>query len=144
VWTRAFWRPPSQEPATDTSAAAAADTGPDRGPERPAGRPGPGADQPERLPADGRAPVATDERRPDEPADDDVELDDLEADGDERDDDGSGPGLPRALVATTSALVALTVALTVVAGPLYGLADRAAADLLDRGPYLTAVAGVAR
>jgi multicomponent Na+:H+ antiporter subunit D len=32
----------------------------------------------------------------------------------------------------------------VVAGPLYGLADRAAADLLDRGPYLTAVAGVAR
>jgi multicomponent Na+:H+ antiporter subunit D len=146
VWTRAFWRPPSQEPATDTSAAAAAETGPDRGPERPPGEPGPGADQAERQPTGGRAPVATATGRPDEQADDDLELDDAPADGtaDDGADGGADAVLPRALVATTSALVALTVALTVVAGPLYGLADRAAADLLDRGPYLSAVAAVSR
>ena len=35
----------------------------------------------------------------------------------------------------------MTVALTALAGPLYGIADRAAADLLDRTPYVTAVFG---
>jgi len=33
------------------------------------------------------------------------------------------------------------VALTGLAGPLYGIADRASADLRDRTPYLTAVFG---
>jgi multicomponent Na+:H+ antiporter subunit D len=33
------------------------------------------------------------------------------------------------------------VSLTGLAGPLYGLADRAAADLLDRTPYVTSVFG---
>jgi len=41
-------------------------------------------------------------------------------------------------------MVAATVALTLCAGPLYGLASRAATDLLDRGPYLTAVDGETR
>jgi multicomponent Na+:H+ antiporter subunit D len=49
--------------------------------------------------------------------------------------------LPRTMVGATAALVALTVALTGLAGPLYGLADRAATDLLDRTPYLTSVFG---
>jgi multicomponent Na+:H+ antiporter subunit D len=44
-------------------------------------------------------------------------------------------------VGATAAMVAVTVALTVLAGPLYGIADRAATDLLDRTPYLTAVFG---
>ena len=49
--------------------------------------------------------------------------------------------LPRVMVGATTAMVVVTVALTVLAGPLYGVAERAAADLLDRTPYLTAVFG---
>jgi multicomponent Na+:H+ antiporter subunit D len=45
------------------------------------------------------------------------------------------------MVGATAALVALTVALTGLAGPLYGLADRAATDLLERTPYILAVFG---
>jgi multicomponent Na+:H+ antiporter subunit D len=45
------------------------------------------------------------------------------------------------MVATTAAMVALTVGLTAIAGPLYGLADRAAADLLERTPYVESVFG---
>jgi multicomponent Na+:H+ antiporter subunit D len=33
------------------------------------------------------------------------------------------------------------VALTGLAGPLYGLADRAATDLFDRTPYVSSVFG---
>jgi multicomponent Na+:H+ antiporter subunit D len=36
-------------------------------------------------------------------------------------------------------MVAVGLALTVFAGPLYAVSDRAAADLLDRAPYLEAV-----
>ena len=50
-------------------------------------------------------------------------------------------GLPRLMVATTATMVVLTVTLTGIAGPLYGLADRAAADLLERTPYVDAVFG---
>ncbi len=49
--------------------------------------------------------------------------------------------LPVTMVAPTAGLVALSVALTVVAGPLFGYSDRAAADLVDRRPYLSAVLG---
>jgi multicomponent Na+:H+ antiporter subunit D len=35
----------------------------------------------------------------------------------------------------------VTVALTVLAGPLYAVADRAADDLRERTPYVTAVFG---
>jgi multicomponent Na+:H+ antiporter subunit D len=45
------------------------------------------------------------------------------------------------MLAVTSAFVALTVGLTVLAGPLYGLAGRAAADLVARTPYVAAVFG---
>lgn len=47
--------------------------------------------------------------------------------------------LPRVMTAATGTLVALGVALTVVAGPLYGIADRSGADLVARTPYLEAV-----
>jgi multicomponent Na+:H+ antiporter subunit D len=49
--------------------------------------------------------------------------------------------LPRTMVGSTLGLVALGVALTVFAGPLFGLSDRAAADMLDRSPYIQAVMG---
>jgi multicomponent Na+:H+ antiporter subunit D len=126
VWTRAFWRPPSQSPADDTAAAAAMDAGPGRpgsdGAESPDGRPRTALQDAWRR----HTAVAT-------AAEPDLPL-------------GSRTvralrPLPRTMVGATAALVALTVALTGLAGPLYGLADRAATDLLDRTPYLTSVFG---
>jgi multicomponent Na+:H+ antiporter subunit D len=46
---------------------------------------------------------------------------------------------PRTMLAATAAMVAVTLSLTVAGGPLYALAERAAADLTARQPYLTAV-----
>ena len=43
------------------------------------------------------------------------------------------------LVLPTTALVGLTLAFTVAAGPLFVLADDAAVDMLDRSPYIGAV-----
>ena len=40
-----------------------------------------------------------------------------------------------------AAMVVVTVGLTALAGPLYGIAERAAGDLRDRGPYISAVFG---
>ena len=36
-------------------------------------------------------------------------------------------------------LVAMSLTITVVAGPLFALTDRAAHDLLERSPYISAV-----
>jgi multicomponent Na+:H+ antiporter subunit D len=47
--------------------------------------------------------------------------------------------LPRAMVAPTAALVALGIAITVVAGPLFALTSRAAQELQERTPYISAV-----
>ena len=47
--------------------------------------------------------------------------------------------MPRTMVATTGAMVVVGIALTVFAGALYGVSDRAAADLLDRRPYISSV-----
>jgi multicomponent Na+:H+ antiporter subunit D len=49
--------------------------------------------------------------------------------------------LPQVMVGATAAMVVVTVSLTALAGPLYAVADRAAEDLLDRGPYVEAVFG---
>jgi multicomponent Na+:H+ antiporter subunit D len=49
------------------------------------------------------------------------------------------PTLPTVMAGATGALVALGVALTVVAGPLYTVADQAADDLVARTPYIEAV-----
>src|SRR5699024_1807829 len=54
----------------------------------------------------------------------------------------AGPGrgaLGAGVVAPTAALVAVGIGITVVAGPLFGITDRAAADLLHRTPYVEAV-----
>ncbi|WP_255559659.1 Na+/H+ antiporter subunit D [Mumia sp. zg.B17] len=47
--------------------------------------------------------------------------------------------LPRAMVAPTLTLVALGTALTLVAGPLFGITERAASELRDRTPYIQTV-----
>jgi len=51
----------------------------------------------------------------------------------------SGAMLPRLMVAPTLVLVALGMALTVVAGPLFAISDQAAGDLIERGGYVRAV-----
>lgn len=51
--------------------------------------------------------------------------------------------LSMGLVLPTAGLVALSVAFTVFAGPLYDLSDRAAQDMMGRTPYITAVLGEA-
>ena len=54
----------------------------------------------------------------------------------------AGPGAGRA-VDRVAAVVAVVggLAITLVAGPLYGLTTRAAEDLVDRSGYVTAVLG---
>jgi multicomponent Na+:H+ antiporter subunit D len=47
--------------------------------------------------------------------------------------------LPRTMVAATGSLVALSLGLTLVAGPLFGYTDRAAEDVLERGHYISSV-----
>jgi multicomponent Na+:H+ antiporter subunit D len=49
--------------------------------------------------------------------------------------------VPLAMLAPTTSLVALSLALTLFAGPLYGLAERAATDLLDASTYVQTVLG---
>jgi multicomponent Na+:H+ antiporter subunit D len=49
--------------------------------------------------------------------------------------------VPFAMLAPTGALVALSLAVALFAGPLYGLAERAAADLLDGSVYQQVVLG---
>lgn len=51
--------------------------------------------------------------------------------------------LPAAMLWPTAALVALGVALTVFAGPLFELSDQAASHMLERSPYIEAVLGSA-
>ena len=46
--------------------------------------------------------------------------------------------LPRGMVAPTAALVTIGLALTVLAGPLYGYTHRAAGDLRSQAPYVEA------
>ncbi|HVD28430.1 MAG TPA: Na+/H+ antiporter subunit D [Mycobacteriales bacterium] len=118
VWTRAFWRPASQEPLADTAAAAARDAG-DREPELQTERRAAWSaawERHEQVATAGTAVSATRATavralRP----------------------------LPALMVGATAAMVAVTVSLTGVAGWLYGYTDRAAADLLDRTSYVEAV-----
>ncbi len=136
VYTRAFWRPRTQEPGRDSARSAATDAGPDTSdgdvPDESASSAvlvGQVARRAARQAAWVRhTQVATDSEPDDGPAE-------------EWNDDDVRP-LPRVMLATTAVLVALTVSLTVIAGPLYGLASRAADDLRDRTPYLESVADV--
>ena len=45
------------------------------------------------------------------------------------------------MVLPTAAMIAVSLTLTFVAGPLFDLTDRAADDLMERTPYLSAVLG---
>jgi multicomponent Na+:H+ antiporter subunit D len=152
VWNRAFWRPPAQAPAGDTVAAAAADAGPELEP-APIADGGP-VDEPEDVeevvvgaPAAG-GPVSRQAARraawlrhtavatASTPSPDGRGAEDAQA-------DGGRPvhPLPKVMVGATAGMVVVTVGLTVLAGPLYGVAERAAQDLLDRTPYVSAVFG---
>lgn len=55
-----------------------------------------------------------------------------------------GSRLPGGMVGTASALVALGIALTILAGPLFDYATRAAHDLKERTPYIEAILGSQR
>jgi multicomponent Na+:H+ antiporter subunit D len=55
-------------------------------------------------------------------------------------EEGSVPSrLPRTMVGATAALVAFSLALTVVAGTVFGYTGRAAQDILDPGLYISSV-----
>ncbi len=56
----------------------------------------------------------------------------------DRDDVGR---MPVGMLAPTMALIAVGLALTVAAGPIFAYSDRAAGEVLDRGQYITAVLG---
>ena len=49
--------------------------------------------------------------------------------------------MPVGMVVPTGALIAVGLTLTVMAGPIFGYAGRAAEEVLDRGQYITAVVG---
>jgi multicomponent Na+:H+ antiporter subunit D len=59
-------------------------------------------------------------------------------------EDGRPSRLPVLMTAPTAGLVAVSVALTLVAGPLYSFTDRAAEDLVGRTAYTDAVSEAAR
>ncbi|MGV0696809.1 Na+/H+ antiporter subunit D [Mycobacterium novum] len=66
-----------------------------------------------------------------------VLLDDIgEVAFDDRADVGR---MPIGMVVPTVGLIVLGLAFTVMAGPIFGYADRAAAEVLDRGEYISAV-----
>ena len=125
VWSRAFWRPVQEADAVADGGAAPAPA--HEGGRTGSSRSGAGTDR--RVERDAARERRTALVTADDPVGDD-----------ERPGGVPGP-LPRPLVGVATALVAVSVALTLVAGPLYALADRAAADLTDRRPYLTAVTG---
>ncbi len=57
------------------------------------------------------------------------------------DDRGDVGRMPVGMVLATMGLIAVGLALTVAAGPIFGYSDRAAAEVLDRGQYISAVLG---
>jgi multicomponent Na+:H+ antiporter subunit D len=69
-----------------------------------------------------------------------LEVDDDQKDTafDDRDDVGR---MPVGMVVPTMALIAVGLALTVFAGPIFGYSQRAADEVLDRGQYVTTVIG---
>lgn len=142
VWSRAFWRPAAQSPAADTAGAAAAAAGPETGP-APSGDGG-DEEPPDEDVQTGPSPRSAARRAA-------WERHTAVATATTPATDGLGEGsgsrralrpLPQVMVGATAAMVVVTVSLTALAGPLYSVADRAAEDLLDRGPYVEAVLGL--
>jgi multicomponent Na+:H+ antiporter subunit D len=147
VWNRAFWRPRAQSPAEDSTDAAAADAGPETDP-APVSVGGPSDQEPVEVgastaPAPGARKAARRaawQRHTAVATDTAPVTDGFGDEGAAGRDRGLRP-LPRVMVGATAAMVVVTMGLTVVAGPLYGVAQRAAEDLLDRTPYVSAVFG---
>jgi multicomponent Na+:H+ antiporter subunit D len=132
VWSRAFWRPAAQSPRQDTFRAAAAEAGPEltSAPSEPVGHGSPDGEGRTTTGAWARHTAVATAIAPG--------IDGL---GNEEEPERPSRPLSGVMLGATAAMVAVTVALTGLAGPLYGIADRAAEDLYDRGPYLTAVFG---
>ncbi|MEU7765863.1 Na+/H+ antiporter subunit D [Nocardia sp. NPDC049190] len=66
----------------------------------------------------------------------------IEDSTDVRYDERTDPGrMPLLMVLSTAALIAVGLSLTVLAGPILGIAERAAVDLRDPGVYIGAVLG---
>ena len=160
VWNRAFWRPPAQSPEGDTADAAAAAAGPEVQPAAVAAdAPGAAGTDAGGAETDGSASPAaggssTSSARGGRQAARQAAWERhaavATASTPATDGFGEEPAgqrgrplqpLPRVMVGATAAMVAVTVGLTGVAGPLYAVADRAAGDLIDRAPYITAVFG---
>jgi multicomponent Na+:H+ antiporter subunit D len=156
VWNRAFWRSPAQPIVEDTDAAAADDAGPEYEPAPdPASADG-GAlspaddDEAEAVGRNGATGTGRGSRaaarqaawaRHTAVATASDPTPDGQPDGLVRASNPAQVPLPRTMVGATAVMVAVTVALTGLAGPLSGVAARAADDLLDRTPYLSAVLG---
>ncbi|MCZ2846681.1 Na+/H+ antiporter subunit D [Modestobacter sp. VKM Ac-2978] len=149
VWTRSFWRPPTQAASADTAAAAAHDAGPDDGDDDPAGGDEPAEEPlPEGL-AGGATSTITARRTGRRGAwQRHVAVATAAPAGGEGQPSGGADGsrpstrpLPAVMMAATTTMVLLTVGLTVIAGPLYGMTTRSAGDLRERTPYIEAVYG---
>lgn len=65
-------------------------------------------------------------------------IDDSEEDIDHADRDDVGR-MPVGMLVPTAALIAVGLALTVFAGPIFAFSERAAAEVVDRGQYVSAV-----
>jgi multicomponent Na+:H+ antiporter subunit D len=52
--------------------------------------------------------------------------------------------MPVGMLVPTGALIAVGLTLTLFAGPIVSYTDRAAAEVLDRGQYISAVLGEVR
>jgi multicomponent Na+:H+ antiporter subunit D len=150
VWDAAFWRPkPAAEAAAPHASVAephehlrAPEPAPVTVPETEAdGRPGGSSDAGApaavvRAPA-GDGSVAT----LDDPTRSDAAPSDAPAHGDAPSTEHARAKLPPMLVAVTTVAVLGSVALTVLAGPLYGYATRAAESLESPDRYVQAVLG---
>ncbi|GAA4697039.1 Na+/H+ antiporter subunit D [Nocardioides nanhaiensis] len=139
TWAVAFWRTPEQaheawqEAGSVVAEAAEQEQGGGRGRRRARGA---GAARSHHPDSPGGLVSSTDLEEVRALRDEDTPVRDLhqliEAGEDTR-------TMPISMVGPTAGLVALSVALTVVAGPLFAYTDRAADDLLDRTAYVQAV-----
>jgi multicomponent Na+:H+ antiporter subunit D len=130
VWTRAFWRPPTQEPLADSAAAAAGDAAAL-------------VREPVPVAAGASAAEPATERRAAWSAawerHEQVATAGTAVPAPRADAVRALRPLPAVMVGATAVMVAVTVSLTGIAGWLYGYTDRAAHDLLDRTSYVEAV-----
>jgi multicomponent Na+:H+ antiporter subunit D len=134
VWTRAFWRPPTQEPLDDTAAAAASDAGAQSREPVLVGAGDSGSEQQAEPQTERRAAWSAAWQRHEQ-----VATAGTAVPGTRAASVRALRPLPGVMVGATAVMVAVTVSLTGIAGALYGYTDRAAHDLLDRTPYIEAV-----